>query len=634
MKGHDDQQMPGAEHASSSDPFEGEGFGANGILEPKPWTNRLGAAALLLAALIALASLGSLGPAEAWARHTYEVIDRARATLAMIVDVETGVRGYALTGDSTYLKPYLRAHPMVRNQVRILDSLTIANPSQQQRIAIFATVIDRRLSAARILLAARRDEGIDAAIETVRSVGGNEATERSRELVAEIIAEEQRWLFTRLDRVRRLTVGAWASTAALVAIAIAILMRARREARQVAVMRTLALRRIKTLNAELEERNAGLVAAGAREASVNRLHSAVLANAGNAIIVTTPELAIHVFNPAAERLLGFEAAEVLGEVIPWCDPAALSALRESPAEQGEIADSPRQLSGAIAPQGEQEVTLQHRDGFGIPALVSRSSLEIEPGIPGFLFVATDIRERKAAEAGLRAKNADLRAFSVSVSHDLKAPLRGIAGYARELERRHQDGLGERARFCVAQIVGAARNLDLLIEDLLAFARVDTESPVRTQVRLADLVNRVVGDRELDIEQRGVALVLSVGELTLCTWARGLEQAISNLVDNALKYSAHSTPPRVEIGASADAAGVHITITDNGIGLKMEYSERIFGLFNRLVRADEFAGTGAGLAIVRRIMDRMGGSVRVESVLGHGACFTLDLPLASLEGAVA
>ena len=90
MKGHDDQQMPGAEHASSSDPFEGEGFGANGILEPKPWTNRLGAAALLLAALIALASLGSLGPAEAWARHTYEVIDRARATLAMIVDVETG----------------------------------------------------------------------------------------------------------------------------------------------------------------------------------------------------------------------------------------------------------------------------------------------------------------------------------------------------------------------------------------------------------------------------------------------------------------------------------------------------------------------------------------------------------------
>jgi signal transduction histidine kinase len=247
--------------------------------------------------------------------------------------------------------------------------------------------------------------------------------------------------------------------------------------------------------------------------------------------------------------------------------------------------------------------------------------------------ANDALESKVLvrTAQLEAKNDELKGFAYTVSHDLKAPLRGITGYAQELERRHKAGLPDRAQFCITQIITATRNLDHLIEDLLKYSRLDAETPTLTEVKLADLVQAILRDRSHTLTEQGVEVTVNVPSLTLRTWERGLHQVLTNLIDNAVKYSRQSTPPRVSITAEERPASLHqpstilLTVADNGIGFDMKYHDRIFGLFNRLVRASEFEGTGAGLAIVKKLMEKLGGKIRAESAPARGATFYVDLP---------
>jgi PAS domain S-box-containing protein len=238
----------------------------------------------------------------------------------------------------------------------------------------------------------------------------------------------------------------------------------------------------------------------------------------------------------------------------------------------------------------------------------------------------EVGERKRVEQLLRNRNEELKAFAYTVSHDLKAPLRGIAGYAQELDRRHSDGLDDRGRLCIDRIMTAARNLDRLIEDLLRYSRLDAETPTPIGVDLAAMIESILRDRRpVILEQNAdVRIALTVGRVH--AWERGLMQVLTNLIDNALKYSRHATPSRVQVTSEPVAGTVRITVSDNGIGFDMKYHDRIFGLFNRLVRQEEFEGTGAGLAIVKKVVEKMGATVGAESSPGSGAAFFVDLPV--------
>lgn len=259
-------------------------------------------------------------------------------------------------------------------------------------------------------------------------------------------------------------------------------------------------------------------------------------------------------------------------------------------------------------------------------------------------VALDITRRKETEielrrseehleqkvavrtAQLRSRNEELKAFAYTVSHDLKAPLRGIAGYARELDRHHAAALNERGRVCVDRILTSARNLDRLIEDLLNYARLDAETPSRIDVDLVSLVEAMIRDRRPSITESGAQVTTDLAVTHIRAWERGLVRVLGNLVDNALKYSRGATPPRVRVASEAMPNGVRILVSDNGIGFDPRYHDRIFGLFNRLVRQEEFEGTGAGLAIARKVVDKMGGTIRAESSPGAGATFVVELPV--------
>lgn len=236
----------------------------------------------------------------------------------------------------------------------------------------------------------------------------------------------------------------------------------------------------------------------------------------------------------------------------------------------------------------------------------------------------DLEARRRAEATLRRHNETLKSFAHTVAHDLRAPLRGISGYARELGA-HAPALDERGRFCVSQIDAAARQLDRLIEGTLDYTRFDSATPELTTVDLPALVTRLLQQRAPQIQEYRTEIVTQFGAMRIQSWDHGVAQLLGNLFDNALKYSRASRPPRVHIETMDTPTAWRLTVRDNGIGFDMKHHDRIFGLFQRLPSSGEYEGTGAGLAIVRKIVERLGGVVWAESTPGAGAVFIVELP---------
>jgi PAS domain S-box-containing protein len=237
----------------------------------------------------------------------------------------------------------------------------------------------------------------------------------------------------------------------------------------------------------------------------------------------------------------------------------------------------------------------------------------------------EIGERKRLAEWLTARNDELKAFAYTVSHDLKAPLRAIAGYANELDTRHREGLGQRAKWCLSQISTATHSLERLIEDLLQYSRLDTRTPAETTVALADLVHTILADYETVIAERHIEVDLAIEVARARTWKRGLAQILTNLVDNAVKFSRNATPPTIRIATESTPEGLRLSVQDNGIGFDMAHHDRVFALFTRLVRPRDFEGTGAGLAIAKKLTEKMGGRIHAESAPGAGATFYVDLP---------
>jgi PAS domain S-box-containing protein len=228
-------------------------------------------------------------------------------------------------------------------------------------------------------------------------------------------------------------------------------------------------------------------------------------------------------------------------------------------------------------------------------------------------------------AELAAVNKELETFSYSVSHDLKAPLRGIDGYSRLLLEDYENRLDEEGRLFLHNIRRGVEQMGQLIEDLLAYSRMERRSLHSHPLDLSLQVASALNERLAELQARGVEVEVGVHGLMVHADPEGLAMVLRNLIDNALKFTRDRHPPRLAIEAQVRGKSIIIALADNGIGFDMQFHERIFEIFQRLQRAEDYPGTGVGLAIVRKTMQRMGGRVWAESIAGQGATFYLELP---------
>lgn len=349
----------------------------------------------------------------------------------------------------------------------------------------------------------------------------------------------------------------------------------------------------------------------------------------DSIFVRDMDFFITYWNKGAQELYGWSAPEALGkhsqELLRTEYPAPLEEVRAE-----------------LVQTGRWEGELRRKTASGTEVVVaSRWSLRRdEQGHPAaILETSNDATERKRREQqietlnealavrskDLEASNKELEAFAYSVSHDLRAPLRHMSGYAELLQKRVSSLMDEKSHRYMAMILESAKRMGNLIDDLLAFSRIGRAETQKTQVNLEQLVKEAVG--EVKQEASGRDIVWKIGALPICYGDRSmLRLVLVNLLSNAVKFTRPRPKAEIEIGcALGDRGQVEVFVKDNGAGFDMKYASKLFGVFQRLHQTESFEGTGIGLATVQRIIYRHGGHVRAEGAVDHGATFYFSVP---------
>ncbi len=356
---------------------------------------------------------------------------------------------------------------------------------------------------------------------------------------------------------------------------------------------------------------------------LTRLLSAIVNSSDDAIVGKTVDGVITSWNSAAERMYGYSAAEIIGQPVTILCP---------PDRMGEI----KEILERIA-QGERvmhhQTVRRRRDGTGFPVSVTVSPVHDDGGrLIGASSIARDITEQRRTEAELRRRtddlecaNRNLEAFTYSVSHDLRAPLRALGGFSAALLEDCGDSLGEAGRGFAERIQAASEQMAKLIDDLLHLSRVSRAEIHLESVDLGAEAANIAGELQRQGPDRRVLFTI---QQPVCALAdrRLIGTVLQNLLDNAWKFTSRQDDASIEFGtARAGDASICCYVRDNGAGFDPAYVDKLFSPFQRLHTAREFPGTGVGLASVRQIVERHGGRVWAKGAVEAGATFyfTLD-----------
>ncbi len=351
----------------------------------------------------------------------------------------------------------------------------------------------------------------------------------------------------------------------------------------------------------------------------------LLEAAPDAMVVVNQSGEIVLLNVQAEKQFGYRRDELLGQKVTNIIPTGFAERL--------IADDQRSAEDASAQQigAGIELIARRKDGSEFPIELMLSPLQNADGV---LVTAAirDISVRKQAAVVLLQKvdelkrsNEELGQFAYIASHDLQEPLRMVASYTQLLSRRYKGKLDADADEFIAFAVDGARRMQRLIQDLLTYSRVGTKGRDLRPASSEDAFQQALVNLRSSIERSGAQVTHDPLPAVMADEMQ-LTQLFQNLVGNAIKYQ-KSGVPRVHVSVSSVMNGSKkwaFAVKDNGIGIDPQYFERIFGMFQRLHKREEFAGTGIGLAICKKIVERHGGSISVESELGHGSTFRFAL----------
>jgi PAS domain S-box-containing protein len=362
----------------------------------------------------------------------------------------------------------------------------------------------------------------------------------------------------------------------------------------------------------------------------------LLESAPDPIIIVNRYGRIVLVNTQTEKVFGYLREDLLGKPVEILIPERFHGKHVS--HRVSYLDNPHTRPMGIG----LDLSARRRDGSEFPVEISLSPMETEAGrlvtaiirdTSEWKRVGEELRklnrelEQRVRErtAQLEAANRELEAFSYSVSHDLRAPLRHLSGFANLLKKSAAESLDEKSLRYVQNIDEAAELMGKLIDDLLAFSRTGRAEMTKNRVSFVQLVNEAI--EVLQPEMQGRKIVWRIDYLPEAEGDQTMLRLIwLNLISNALKYTRTRDEAHIEIGSTKNERGETVYfVRDNGVGFDMQYVDKLFGVFQRLHGGEEFEGTGIGLATVQRIIRRHGGSVWAEGKLSSGATFYFSLP---------
>ena len=601
---------------------------------------------------------------EHWVSHTHRVLTELEATLSTLKDAETGQRGYLLTGEERYLEPYNSAIARINQQVVGLQQLTADNKRQQQRLRDLKIAIDSKLADLERTLNLRRKQNLAAAVRQIKTGRGKQIMGSIRQQIATMTAEETQLLQQRARESKKsanLTILTF-TVASLVNFLLMLLV-------YYLVKRDRTLRdkgeiRQNQLLEQLEHDRHSL------QLTEERFRRAIL-DAPLPIMLHTENGEVFQINGAWTELSGYEYSEI-PTIEDWTEKAYHS--RKS-LVQADI-DRLHQLNARIS-EGEYIITTASGE-TRIWDFYSAPLGKLSDGRSLVISTAIDVTARKQAEAEIRmlnatlerrvelrtnqlqAANEELEAFAYTVAHDLRAPLRGMQGLAEALLEDYRDLLDELGQEYAQQIVNSGQQLEELIQDLLAYSRLSRTDLSLQVLDLESAVAEAIAMVQADAKSRQAQIRVQSPLPAVIAHRVTLVQVIANLLTNAIKF-VEGAPPQVQIWAEetelpqegetdSETAGeletatvgqwehsqlliascllpvriIRLWVEDNGIGIAPEHQKRIFRVFERLHGIESYPGTGIGLAIVKKGVDRMGGQVGVESQLGQGSRFWIQL----------
>jgi PAS domain S-box-containing protein len=545
-----------------------------------------------------------------WVAHTYQVLGTIDAVHAALADVESSERSYVLTSDPARLQGYeMRRESLSANLIE-LRRLTSDNPVQQGNMDSLDRAIIARLDQMQLDIALRQKKGLEATAESIRREPGSELMAAIGDQLSTMTAEEQRLLQERS----------------------VVVVAASRNTRRAIVFGTLLavgflFLSFLTVDRELRQRRQ---AESALHRSEERFRLAVSDVTTYAILTLDPQGHVASWNAGAERIKGYRADEIIGKHFS-CFYSQEDVAAGKPEMELKVATRVGRI--------EDEGWRVRKDGSRFWANVVFTAMRnAEGNLIGFSKVTRDLTERKIAEeriqtlnrgleqhvADLTAANRELDAFTYSLAHDLRGPLRHIHGFANILMDDWNEKIDDEGKRFLGKIVKSSREMGVMVDDLLNFARLGRVELQRTLVDLSQMVEEVKHQLEPDIQGRSIQW--EVGHLpTVAGDPALLRQVLVNLLSNAVKYTSKEQDAQIKVGSRNGGSEVTVFVRDNGAGFEMQYAEKLFRVFQWLHRAEEFEGTGVGLANVRRIIERHGGRIWAEGEPGKGATFYFSLP---------
>jgi len=545
------------------------------------------------------------------------VMQQLQEVVSTLADLETGERGYLLTGDERYLEPYYAGEAHVRDELNQLQEMAAEGDLPQESVRRVESLAEQKLTELADTVRARRERGIEAALAIVTTERGRQLMDAIRAAIGEMEAQQQadlRLASRKAERaqVARTLVFLVAGGVNLVFLGWAYARISREiDTREAAV---LEARRQREMLATSEERFRL-----ATEALMGLLYdwnlqtNTVLRSAG------------------LKQLTGYEPAETPADQAWW-----LKQIH--PEDLDAVVAQTRQKLAEQAPVMEKEYRLVRRDGTMIHVSDRARMVYNAAGQPlRVVGSVTDITPRKQFQTELERQVVErtrslqettdqLNAFCYSIAHDLKAPLRAQQAFASLLMDEFSQTLGPEGLEYVRRIAKAAEQQGRLVEDLLMQMSVGRTDLPMSAVELSAAVAEARTDLALEEQQKGARI--EVGPLDAVVWANSasLHLVLLNLLSNALKFVVPGTRPELKVWSERQSEFVRLWVEDNGIGIEPKYQDKLFGVFQRLHASTEYPGTGIGLAIVKRAVERMGGRVGVKSEPGKGSRFWVELRL--------